>query len=152
MHSAHSVFAHKKRGYENIIHFWQHDNRISLSTHTAKPSCTQKSIIFSSFHPSPKCTAILTFSRIHVNRFCTALKYRIIFRTKLHRTSSLYILTQPMKTISIFPTLLQLLYNRLIYTNQEKGSHGHTHKLCNRERQPDKFNLAAEGQKVCCRK
>ena len=36
-------------------------NRISLSTHTEKPSCNQKSIIFSSFHPSSKYIDILTF-------------------------------------------------------------------------------------------
>lgn len=48
-------------------------NRISLSTHTEKPSCNQKSIIFSSFHPSPKYIAILAFGCIYVNRFCITL-------------------------------------------------------------------------------
>jgi hypothetical protein len=35
-------FAHKKRGYENIIHFWQHDKTAADFFPLSKPSCNQK--------------------------------------------------------------------------------------------------------------
>ena len=31
-----NFYACKKRGYENIIHFWQHENSMRLMNHTVK--------------------------------------------------------------------------------------------------------------------
>ena len=42
------ISAHKKRGYENIIHFWQHDKKqLQVLPDTAKSSHAIKSRLYS---------------------------------------------------------------------------------------------------------
>ena len=71
-------FVQKKRGYENIIHFWQHEKGYTFAIQKLPPttsSCFQKQTIFASFHLSLKiCVHYSTKSSYLSTHLSTTLR------------------------------------------------------------------------------